>query len=114
MSLPIEELEHLYYIPTSVLALDASGANVAPQAVTEFMKRGWKECVELRLLDGRTLTCTRDHRIRTQGLNSRRLICHCLSSFAFALSVLSPISPLGKADGWRRTSWQWATPWRAE
>jgi hypothetical protein len=67
MAIPIEQFELLRNCGTRVLALDESGTGVASQTVTDFMKRGARECVELVLLDGRSLVCTPDHRIRTES-----------------------------------------------
>jgi len=63
-AVPIEQIR----AGDSVLARDAKDG-LSAHAVTEVLDQGRKACVQLRFSDGRTLTCTDDHRILTaQGV----------------------------------------------
>ena len=73
MSVPIESVKVGDYVHG--LADDSRG--LVGRAVTAVMSRGPRECVELLFSDGRTLTCTPDHRILTadgQWVEAGRLI----------------------------------------
>lgn len=59
VSQPIESLAAL----PSVLAYDESSRGLHARPVTAFLNQGAKECVSLCFADGRTLTCTPDHRL---------------------------------------------------
>ena len=61
VSVPIESVQ----VGDLVHGLADGGAGVAGRQVTAVMSRGERECVELLFSDGRTLTCTPDHRILT-------------------------------------------------
>ena len=64
-SVPIEQVS----VQDSVLGYVAGTADreegLTPRQVTHVSDMGERECVELLFSDGRTLTCTPDHRIRT-------------------------------------------------
>ena len=57
-SIPIEQVKS----GDAVLSVDGSGSQV-PRQVTAHLPQGEQECVELMFIDGRTLTCTADHRL---------------------------------------------------
>jgi len=73
VSVPIESVA----VGDWVHGLADDGAGVVGRAVTAVMSRGPRECVELLFSDGRTLTCTPDHRILTaagQWVEAGRLV----------------------------------------
>lgn len=61
VSLPIEKMTANH----SVMSWNGSGLVKAEQ--TRWLNQGTKECVELTLLDGRTIKCTPDHRFLTSA-----------------------------------------------
>ena len=64
VSVPIEAVE----VGALVLGLsDSSPAALVDRAVTAVHSRGVRDCIELLFSDGRTLTCTPDHRILTSN-----------------------------------------------
>ena len=64
-SVPIELLQD--HVGSSVLSYSTGhqDAGLVLQTQTGFKHQGVKECIELTLADGRTLTCTPEHRILT-------------------------------------------------
>jgi len=70
-SLPIEEvvagdLVLSYRAPGDTgTETGSSTEGLVPRSVSAVLDQGLKQCVELLFSDGRTLTCTPDHRIRT-------------------------------------------------
>lgn len=61
-SLPIEELSEN---KTQVLAFSKEDGGIRPSNQSKFIYQGEKECVTLKFLDGREITCTPDHRFLT-------------------------------------------------
>lgn len=59
LSVPIEKVER----GSAVLSLSPSGA-LRQRSVVEVLDRGERDCIDLTFADGRTLTCTPEHRIR--------------------------------------------------
>jgi hypothetical protein len=47
----------------TVFSFSREDNGLVPRKVTAVLDQGEKECIELRLLDGRTLVCTAEHRI---------------------------------------------------
>ena len=73
VSVPIECVK----VGDLVHGLADDGRGVVGRPVTAVMSRGARECVELLFSDGRTLTCTSDHRILTadgQWVEARHLV----------------------------------------
>jgi len=64
MSIPIEELENY---KCNVLTYDKEKDGIVYNKKTDFKYQGKKECIELVFEDGRTLTCTPDHKILTKN-----------------------------------------------
>jgi ribonucleotide reductase beta subunit family protein with ferritin-like domain len=64
MSIPIEELENY---KCNVLTYDKVKDGIVYNEKTDFKFQGKKECIELVFEDGRTLTCTPDHKILTKN-----------------------------------------------
>ena len=100
VSVPIESVQ----VGDCVHGLADDGQGVVDRPVTAVLARGARECVELLFSDGRTLTCTPDHRIFTadgRWVEARRLIVG-----ETELSV-GPTYPLESAGDARSSDAEW-------
>lgn len=61
LAMPIEQVEAGH----TVLGLAAGGKGLIERSVARRVSKGKRPCVQLLFEDGRTLTCTPDHKIRT-------------------------------------------------